>query len=113
MSTGARFSAGTLRHRVTIRAPIGVLHETEPVDVATSVPMQIDVAPASNQSRERLDLGGLQTQTIYSVICRYREDVRPAYVLVETCCTRRTFQILAVIPSDRLDSTEMTCVTAG
>lgn len=105
--------AGELRHRITIRAPIGVLNETVAVDVATGEPMKIDVLPLQFQAREKLDLGGLQTQTLYTLTCRYREDVRAAYALVEECCTQRTFQILAIIPSDRRDALDMTCVTSG
>lgn len=105
--------AGELRHQVTIRAPAGVLHETDPVDVATGVPMKIEVLGLPFQQREQLNLGGLQTQTIYTAVCRYRTDVKASYVLVESCCTQRTFQIVAVIPSDRRDATEMTCVTGG
>jgi head-tail joining protein len=104
---------GSLRHTMTIQAPLGVLSETLPVDVDTSVPMAIAVLPLQFQARERLDAGGLQTQTLYTVTCRYREDVRPAYVLLEQCCTLRRFQILSIIPGDRRDVLDMTCVTAG
>jgi head-tail adaptor len=105
--------AGELRHQMTIQAPIGVLHETESVDVDSLVPMKIDVLPLAFQARENLALGGPQTQTVYTVTCRYRTDIKPAYVLKEECCTERTFQILAVIPSDRRDALDMTCVTSG
>ena len=105
--------AGDLHHRLTITAPIGVLDESVVVDVDTSVPMKIDALPLQFQPRERLDAGGVQTQTIYTVACRYRTDVKPAYVLKEVCCTQRTFQILSIIPSDRKDRLDMTCVTSG
>jgi hypothetical protein len=104
---------GSLRHVVTIQAPIGVLSETVPVDVASSVPMALIVLPLAFQARETLALGGVQSQTIYTATCRYREDIRPAYVLREECCTHRVFQILAVIPGDKRDSLDMTCVTNG
>lgn len=106
-------NVGSLSHRVTIEAPIGVLDETVPVNVETSVPMAIAVLPAQFQARENLALGGLQTQTIYTVTARYREDMKPAYVLREECCTQRLFQILAIIPGDRRDVLDMTCVTNG
>ena len=104
---------GQLRHTVTIQAPIGVLSETVPVDVATSVPTKIEVVPLAFQQRENLAGGGLRTQTLYNVAMRYRTDLKASYVLVENCCTQRTFQIVAIIPSDRRDMTEMTCVTNG
>ncbi len=104
---------GTLRHRMTIQAPLGVLSDVQAVDVETGVPMSLDVLPLAFQPREGLALGGLQAQTIYSVGCRYREDIRPAYVLREECHTHRVFQILAIIPGDRRDVLDMTCVTNG
>lgn len=104
---------GLLRHRVTIQAPIGVLDEVAAVDVATAVPAAIAVVPLAFQQRENLQTGGLRTQTLYSVTMRYRTDLRASYVLNEACCTARTFQILAIIPGDRRDVVEMTCVTNG
>ncbi len=109
----ATLVVGELRHQVTIQAPLGVLSESVAVDVDTSVPMKIEALALPFQPREQLDAGGLQTQTIYTVACRYRTDMRPAYVLKELCCTQRTFQILAIIPSDRKDQLDMTCVTSG
>lgn len=103
--------AGELNHFVTITAPPGVLHESDTVAVADNVPMAITVLPLQFQERERLGQGGLQTQTIYTLTCRYREDLRPSFVLAEQCCTTRTFQILAIVPSDRKDALDMTCTT--
>ena len=97
---------------MVIRAPIGVLHETDSVDVDTAY-MSIEVLPLQFQARESLAQGGLMTQTLYTLRCEYREDLRPSFVLVEQCCTQRTFQIQAIIPSDRRDRIEMTCVTSG
>jgi|SRR5688500_13170495 len=105
--------AGDLRHLVAIRAPRGVLHETDDIDIDVDVPMAIDELELPFQQREQLNLGGLQTQTIYTAVCRYREDVRASYVLVESCCTQRTFQIVAMIPKRHEGKTEMTCVTSG
>ena len=105
--------AGDLRHAVTVTAPIGVLHESEAVDVATAVPAKIEVVPLAFQQRENLQTGGLRTSTLYTVTLRYRTDLRPSYVLQEACCTERTFQILAIVPTDRRDAIEMTCVTSG
>jgi head-tail adaptor len=105
--------AGELRHRVTVTAPVGVLDEAIEVDIATSVPAKIEVVPLAFQQRENLQTGGLRTQTLYSVTMRYRTDMRADFVLREACCTERLFQILAIIPSDRRDAIEMTCVTNG
>lgn len=105
--------AGELRHTVTIQAPVGVLDETSAIDIAAEVPAAIAVVPLAFQQRETLATGGLRTQTLYSVTMRYRTDLKASYVLNEACCTQRTFQILAIIPGDRRDITEMTCVTNG
>jgi len=104
---------GELRHTVTVVAPIGVLDESESVTVDSDVPTRIEALPAQFQQREILATGGLRTQTLYTVGMRYRTDLRASYVLQENCCTQRLFQILAVVPSDRRDSIEMTCVTNG
>lgn len=105
--------AGNLRHAMTIQAPIGVLSDTDAVDIDTSVPTAVAVLPLQFQPKENLSLGGLNSQTFYTLTCRYREDVKPAYVLKEECCTQRTFQIVAIIPGDRRDWLDMTCVTNG
>lgn len=107
------FIVGRASHRVHIQAPLGVLDEAVAVNVDTDVPVMIDVLPPAFQANENLALGGLQTQTKYNVTCRYREDVRASYVLLEQCHTQRTFQILSVIPSDKHDNVQMTCVTHG
>lgn len=115
-------NVGALRHHVTIEAPIGTLtnesplaalNETQAVSVATGVPAKIEVVPLQFQHRESIAGGGLRTETIYTVTVRYREDLRASYQLLEQCCTQRRFQILAIIPSDRKDATDMTCVTNG
>lgn len=105
--------AGELRHSVTIQAPIGVLDEVAAVDVDTSVPAKIEVVPLAFQQRENLQTGGLRTQTLYNVTLRYRTDLRASFVLLEACCTQRTLQIIAIIPSDRRDRLDLTCVTNG
>jgi hypothetical protein len=104
---------GNLRHQVTIQAPVGVLDETLAVNVEEAVPMALTVLPLAFQAKEFLAAGGLQTGTIYTAQCRYRTDIRPAYVLRELCCTQRVFQILAIIPGDQRDVLDMTCVTNG
>lgn len=106
-------TAGQLSHRVTIQAPMGVLDEANAVSVDSSVPAAIAVFPPQFQPREGLAVGGLQAPTFYTVSVRYREDIRAAYVLREECCTQRTFQIVSVIPGDRKDVIDMTCVTNG
>ena len=106
-------NAGSLKHIVDVQAPIGVLDEANAVTVAEGVRAAIDVLPLAFQQREQIQVGGLRTQTLYTVTCRYRTDLRPDLVLLEQCCTRRTFQILAIIPSDQRESIDMTCVTNG
>lgn len=106
------FAVGELKHAVTIQAPPRTLAVTA-TDIETSVPMKIAAVPLAFQAREYRAAGGLQASTVYTVTCRYREDILQAYTLVEECCTQRTFQILAIIPSDRRDALDMTCVTNG
>lgn len=108
-----RLHAGELTHRVTVTAPVGVLDESAAVDIDADVPMRINVLPPAFQANESLSVGGLRTQTKYNLTTWYREDIRPDYVLQEECCTRRTFQIVAVIPGDMRDMLEMTCLTNG
>jgi head-tail adaptor len=104
--------ASDLRHTLTLEAPAGVIGETAS-DIATHVPAAITVAPPIFQRMEFLGAGGLQMQTAYTVSVRYRDDISPAYVWREECCTQRRFQIVSVVPSDRRDAVDMTCVTAG
>lgn len=105
--------AGELRHSVTIQAPIGVISDTVTTDVDEHVPMKIEVLPPAFQQREQLAGGGLSTQTLYTVTCRYRTDLLASYTLIEQCCTQRTFQILSIVPRDKRDAVDMTCVTNG
>lgn len=102
---------GELRHLMTIRAPAGVYPASDAaaVDVATNVPMKIHPMPAN----EVLAIGGLQSRTAYVVTARYREDIEPSYVLVEQSGLQRTFQILSVVPADRSNWIDLTCVAAG
>jgi hypothetical protein len=104
---------GNLRHRVDIEAPIGVLHETDAVRIGSSVPMALTVLPLAFQAREALGLGGIQSGTLYTAQCRYRTDIKPSFILREKCCTKRVFQIVAIIPGNRRDTLDMTCVTSG
>jgi hypothetical protein len=108
-------SAGQRRHRVTIQAPPGVVDETgNPVVLESSVPMQITVAPLGFQSQESLTQpgGGLRAQTIYTLNCAYRDDVKTFHQVIEECCTQRQFEILAVTPTDRRDALDLRCVTS-
>lgn len=105
-------TAGELRHTVRVTAPAGTVAAGEEV-IAVGVPAAINVVPVNFQAREGLQVGGLQTATQYVVTVRYRTDLLPSYVIEEQCCTRRTFQVLNVVPSDRKDALDMTCVVAG
>jgi hypothetical protein len=104
--------AGDLSHTVTITAPAGSIAATE-TEIDTHVPAAITVVPLAFQNRENLAAGGLQTTTAYTVSVRYRTDLQPFMVVVEECCTARRFQIVAIVPSDRRDAIDMTCLTAG
>jgi hypothetical protein len=113
-NTAEALRAGDLLHSITIHAPAGTQETVATAqDLFTGVPTAITVVPVQFQSPERLDLGGLQTSTRYVVSLRYRTDVKASYVLVEECCTARRFQILSIVPSDRRDAIDMTCVTSG
>lgn len=105
-------SAGHLRHRVTIYAPAGT-KEVAAVNVATRVPAKIAQAAESGIGREGLAAGGVRSESVSTVSMRFRTDVRTSYELVEHCCTRRRFQILAIQPSDNGAAIEMACVTVG
>lgn len=107
-----RTTAGDRSHTVTIQAPAGTLLDTDS-DVEVNVPAAIAAWPISAQPRENQALGGIQNQTNYTVNVGYRTDVQPAFVVLEQCCTQRRFQIVAVIPTDRRDALDMTCVTNG
>lgn len=97
---------------MTIVAPAGTLAVDESV-VEAHVPMSVTVLPPQFQGREAQAGGALQTQTVYTVGARYRTDLSASYVLVEECCTERRFQIISIVPSDRRDAVDMTCVTQG
>ena len=103
--------AGELRHIVSVQAPVGVLHESEVVEIDGNVRMKIDVLPLQFQGSEAMGLGGVQAQTKYTLTARYRTDISRAYVIRELCCTQRVFQIVAVIPNRQRDELQMTCVT--
>lgn len=104
--------AGDLSHTLTLHAPAGSVAPAA-LDIETGVPAAITAVPVAFQNREGFGGGGLQTQTAYTVSVRYRTDISPAYVWREECCTQRVFQIVAIVPSDRRDAIDMTCVTAG
>lgn len=106
------FWLGELQHRMDLVAPAGVLDDAE-VEIETSVPTKIAVWPPQFQVSERLQAGGLNTQTYYTVTCQYRTDVKPDLVWRERCHTERTFQILSIVPTDRSDALDMRCVTSG
>lgn len=110
--TSKPLRAGDLEHVVSLIAPAGTVTVDESL-IDSGLPAAITVLPLQFQGRESLGLGGQQTQTIYTVSVRYRTDVLPSMLVVETCCTQRRFQIIAIVPSDRRDALDMTCVTNG
>src|SRR5690349_9970860 len=97
---GKPLRAGDLSHMLTLESPAGV-SGADASDLDEHVPAAITVVPVNFQNREGLQAGGLQTVTAYTVSVRYRTDLSPAYVWREECCTRRRFQIVSIIPSDR------------
>lgn len=106
-------ASGELRHRLTLHAPEGTFGTGDPapaVDIATSIPAKIEAVPLQFQLQERIAAGGQNVQTLYLVVVRYREDVTQKFEWHEECCTERTFQILSIIPDDKLSFLEMTCV---
>jgi head-tail adaptor len=109
-------AAGSLRHRVTLHAPAGTRGTGDPAtasNLATGIPVKIESVPLQFQQQERIAAGGINSQTLYTITMRYRSDVAKDLVLVEECCTERTFQIVSMIPSDKLDWLDLTCVVAG
>lgn len=102
--------SGQMRHRVTLHAPEGTHGAGSPDDLATGIPAKIEAVPLQFQQQERLAAGGVKGQTLYSITIRYRDDVTSDLVLVEECCMEREFQILSIIPDDRLQFLDMTCV---
>lgn len=110
--TSKPLRAGDLSHTGSIIAPAGTLAADE-VEVDSEVPASIVAVPVAFQSPERIAVGGVQAQTVYTVSTRYRTDVQPSYVFVEDCCTQRRFEILSVVPSDRRDAIDMRAVTVG
>lgn len=104
-------ASGKMTHRLNIFAPAGT-SAVAAVNIASGIPAAIEALPLQFQQNERLALGGVQAQTVYTITVRYRDDVLKTYTLIEECHTERSFQILQIIPSDRMDWLELTCVVA-
>ena len=102
--------AGELRHRLTLYAPEGTRDEGSPADLATGIPAKIAALAPQFQQRERLEAGGVVGQTLYAITLRYRDDVASDLRLLEECCTERIFHILNIVPSEKMDWLELTCV---
>lgn len=107
-----RITAGERSHLVDILAPAGTFADNETL-VEAKVPASIVPWPVGSQPQESLGLGGVQNTTKYTVNIGYRTDVPSSYVAQELCCTQRRFQITAVVPSDRRDALDLTCVVNG
>ena len=108
--------SGQMRHRLTIYAPEGTYGTGDPApaaNVATGIPAKIEAMPLQFQQQERLAAGGLARQTLYNITVRYREDIDAQFQLVEECCMERRFNIVAMIPSDKMDWLELTCLVAN
>jgi head-tail adaptor len=103
----ATLRAGELNHRVSLYAPSGTVNAGSPSTLAMGIAARI--TPLTIQQRERLAAGGLQGQSVYIITIRYRADVTHDLELVEECCNERTFRILSMIQSERLELLELTC----
>lgn len=103
-------ASGELRHRLTLYAPEGTRGAGSPDNLATGIPAKIAALPLAFQQQERINAGGVRGQTVYTIVVRYRDDIQEDLQLIEECCTLRTFQILSIIPDDKLIDLEMTCV---
>lgn len=105
-------ASGEMRHRLTLHAPQGTYGSGTATDIATGIPAKITAVPLQFQQQERLAVGGINSQTLYAIEIRYRDDLEKNYQLVEECCTERTFNIVQMIPSDKLDWWSLTCLVA-
>jgi hypothetical protein len=105
--------SGQLRHRLTLHAPAGTRGDGTAQNLRTGMPANIAAVPLQFQQQERLAAGGIQAQTLYNIDMRYDDAVAKDLQLIEECCTERTFQIVSMIPSDKMDWLELTCVVAG
>lgn len=108
--TRAPFSSGQMTHRVTIYKPENAFDAAVAGNLDTGVPARIVALDPPFQRREEFAAGGLAGQTVYTIVIRYREDLRRDHQLREECCTERTFHIAAIQPSDRGDALICTCV---
>ena len=106
-------ASGERSHRITLHAPEGTRGDGTAQDLATAIPAKIGPVPLAFQQQERLAAGGQTRQTLYSINIRYRADVDSDLVLVEECHTQREFQILTMIPSDKMDEIDLTCVVGN
>lgn len=105
--------AGVMRHRVRLFAPEGTRGDGTAQTIASHIPASITAVPLQFQQQERLAAGGVNAQTLYSIDIRYRPDVAKDLQLVEECCTERTFNIVTMIPSDKMDWLSLTCLVAS
>src|SRR5688572_12053857 len=106
-------ASGKMRHFLTLHAPQGTRGTGSPEDLLTGIHASIDAVPLQFQQQERLAAGGLKGQTLYTIVIRYHEDVAGDLELLEECCTERTFRIVSMIPDDKLQFLELTCVEGG
>ena len=105
--------AGEMRHRLTVFAPEGTYGTGDPAPattIATGIPAKIESVALQFQQQERLAAGGVNRQTLYTISMRYRADIQANFELREECCTQRLFNIVSMIPSDKLDWLDLTCL---
>ena len=108
--------SGQMRHRLTIYAPEGTYGVGDPapaVNIATGIAAMIEAMPLQFQQQERLAAGGISRETLYNIEMRYRGDIDAQFQLVEECHTQRRFNIVAMIPSDKMDWLKVTAKVAN
>lgn len=105
-------ASGEMRHRLTLYAPEGTRGAGSPDELETGIPAKIEALPPQFQQRERIAAGGQRADTLYNITIRYNEDVREDLELHEECCMEREFRILNIVPDDKLQWQEITCVIA-
>ena len=103
-------ASGSMQHRLTIYAPAETYGDGTAQNFKTGIPARIEAVPLQFQQQERLAAGGLNRQTLYNVFIRYIEGIQADFELHEECHTQRVFQIVAMIPSDKLDWLDITCI---
>jgi SPP1 family predicted phage head-tail adaptor len=103
-------NAGKLRHRVTIQRKT-VTRDTQGGNVVTWTDVATvwaDVQPVGGS--ERYGAGQALSDSTYTIVMRYREDVIPAWRMTQA---RRTFDVQVVVPDRKNRQLTIGCVEAS